>query len=163
MEQFNLTSYAFRNLESIPALYTCEGVDISPPLEWSGAPELTKSFVLIVQDPDAPDPNHPLRVWTHWVLYNIPATITFLNEGFSKLPQAARVGLNDWRHLSWNGPCPPVGEHRYFFKLYALDTTLSFQSPPTRLEIEEAMNAHIIAHAELIGIYKKQKHVAVGA
>lgn len=163
MEQFNLSSRAFGNLECIPSLYTCEGADISPPLEWSGAPVNAKTFVLVVQDPDAPDPNHPLRVWTHWVLYNIPATTTYLNEGFTKLPQGARVGLNDWRHLSWNGPCPPIGEHRYFFKLYALDAALSFTIPPTRLELEQAMNTHIIAHAELIGVYKKQKGMEIGA
>jgi Raf kinase inhibitor-like YbhB/YbcL family protein len=164
MSQFTIGSRVFGNLDSIPSLYTCEGSDISPPLEWTNAPPETKCFALVVQDPDAPDPMHPQRVWTHWILYNIPATTNYLAEGLTKLPSGTRNGLNDWGHLSWNGPCPPVGQHRYFFKLYALDTLLEFHSPPNRFELEKAMNTHIIAHAELIGVFKKQKQrLGIGA
>ena len=119
-----LSSSAFSHQGNIPARYTCEGEDISPPLSWSDVPEGTQSFILIVDDPDAPDPNAPRMTWVHWVLYNLPATTRVLPEGMNpqKLPICTKEGQNDWRRTGYGGPCPPIGRHRYFHKLYALDT-----------------------------------------
>src|SRR5512139_2546407 len=121
-----LTSTAFHHQAEIPAGYTCDGNDASPPLAWSGAPAGTKSFVLIVDDPDAPDPNHPRQVWVHWLLYNLPADCTNLAEGAGAghLPPGTQTGRNDWNRTGYGGPCPPVGRHRYFHKLYALNSAL---------------------------------------
>ena len=156
---FKLTSPAFAANGAIPAKFTCEGADLSPPLEWSGAPGGTKSFALIVDDPDAPDPARPQRVYVHWVIYNIPASSTNLPENAAKggLPSRALQGSNDWGKQTYGGPCPPVGRHRYFFKLYALDTELKGLSNPTKGQLEKAMQGHIVGNAELIGTYQKQK------
>ena len=152
-----ITSTAFQAGGSIPSKYTCEDRDLSPPLAWSGAPPGTKTFALIVDDPDAPDPAKPRRVYVHWVLYNIPATTIALPENASKkgLPKGAVQGKNDWGKAEYGGPCPPIGRHRYFFKLYALDTELTGLSSPTKGDLERAMNGHVLESGELIGTYQK--------
>ncbi len=154
-----LSSPAFAANGSIPSKYTCEGGDISPPLEWSGAPSDTKSFALIMDDPDAPDPAKPQRVYVHWVVYNIPASTTKLPENAAKsgLPSGALQGTNDWGKQTYGGPCPPIGRHRYFFKLYALDTELEGLHNPTKAQLEKAMEEHLVGDAELIGTYQKAK------
>jgi len=154
-----ITSSAFEQQKEIPSKYTCEGRDISPPLSWSGAPEATKSFVLIVDDPDAPDPKAPLMTWVHWVLYNLPSSAEGLPEAVSSsdLPKGTREGLNDWKRTEYGGPCPPIGRHRYFHKLYALDTVLPDLGKPTKAQLEKAMQGHVLASAELIGTYEKRK------
>lgn len=152
-----LTSSAFRADGLIPVRHTCDGEDISPALHWSGAPATTRSFVLIVDDPDAPDPKAPKMTWVHWVVYDIPADTAGLPEGAtnSRLPRPAREGVNDFRRTAYGGPCPPVGRHRYFFKLYALDTTLEGLDAPTKADVEAAMRGHIVAQAQLIGTYQR--------
>jgi Raf kinase inhibitor-like YbhB/YbcL family protein len=152
-----LTSPAFSANGSIPKQYTCEGADISPALAWSGAPEGTKSLALIVDDPDAPDPAAPKRVWVHWVLYNIPASATSLPEDEAKkgVPKGALSGQNDWNRTGYGGPCPPIGRHRYFHKLYALDTVLPDLGKPNKAQLLEAMKGHVLANAELVGTYQK--------
>lgn len=152
-----LTSPAFGPGKAIPARYTCEGDDVSPPLEWAGVPAGTKSLALIMDDPDAPDPAAPKRVWVHWVLYNLPARSTGLAEGVggADLPEETLEGLNDWKKLGYGGPCPPIGRHRYFFKLYALDCVLADLKQPTKKQLEDAMSGHILAQAELVGLFKK--------
>src|SRR5436190_15720882 len=119
-----ITSPVFRHEGAIPARHTCEGDDVSPPLVLGGVPTAAKSFALVVDDPDAPDPAAPKRVWVHWVLYNIPANATHLPEAVGNLAAGTCEGTNDWNRTGYGGPCPPIGRHRYFFKLYALDTTL---------------------------------------
>lgn len=150
-----LTSSAFEQDGKIPRAYTCEGKDLSPPLAWSGAPEGTKSFALIVDDPDAPDPAKPKMTWVHWVLYNLPPGSDGLPEAVSRLPAGTLEGKNDWKRTGWGGPCPPIGRHRYFFKLYALDTTLPDLGRPTKKELEQALEGHVLAKTELMGTYQK--------
>ena len=154
----SLLSPAFSHQGHIPKRFTCEGTDISPPLSWSDVPQGTKSFALIVDDPDAPDPNAPRTTWVHWVLYNLPATTRELPEGVTReaLPSGAKEGRNDWKRTGYGGPCPPIGRHRYFHKLYALDTMLSDLGAPTKSELERAMEGHILTRAELIGTYEKE-------
>jgi Raf kinase inhibitor-like YbhB/YbcL family protein len=156
---FILTSPAFAPNGAIPSKYTCEGADMSPPLEWFGVPRDAKTLVLIVDDPDAPDPAKPQRVYVHWVLYNIPATVTKLPENAAKagLPSGTLQGLNDWNKQTYGGPCPPIGRHRYFFKLYALDNDLPELFNATKSVLEKAMEEHLVEHAELIGTYQKTK------
>jgi Raf kinase inhibitor-like YbhB/YbcL family protein len=153
-----LTSPQFASEGEIPTEYTCEGADRSPPLAWSGIPAGTRSMVLIVDDPDAPDPRAPGRTWVHWVLYNLPPDATGLDEGAgeAELPPGARVGRNDWKRAGYGGPCPPVGRHRYFHKLYALDVELGDLGAATKADLERAMSGHILAQATLIGTYEKQ-------
>jgi Raf kinase inhibitor-like YbhB/YbcL family protein len=153
----DLTSTAFANGGDIPAPYTCEGSDVAPPLAWSGVPDRTKSLALIVDDPDAPDPAAPKMTWVHWVLYDIAPNASGLPEGGKPLPEGARDGQNDWKRTGYGGPCPPVGRHRYFFKLYALDTLLHDLRSPKKADLEKAMQGHVVAQAELIGTYQKQK------
>jgi len=152
-----LTSPAFEHEQDIPQRYTCEGDDRSPPLQWSGLPESTNSLVLIVDDPDAPDPQAPKRTWVHWVLYNLPVASSGLDEGIrpSHLPGGTIEGLNDWKRTSYGGPCPPIGRHRYFFKLYALDTQLPDLDSPTKDALLKAMEGHVLEQTELIGTYAK--------
>ncbi len=152
-----LKSSAFENGDEIPARYTCEGEDVSPPLAWTGVPETTRSLVLIIDDPDAPDPKAPRMIWVHWVLYNIPPDVSGLPEGFvpEKLSPDIMEGLNDWNRTGYGGPCPPIGRHRYFHKLYALDTVLEGMDTPTKAEVEAAMKGHIISQTEIMGTYKK--------
>jgi Raf kinase inhibitor-like YbhB/YbcL family protein len=152
-----ITSAAFMSNEEIPERYTCDGMDVSPPLEWSGLPADTKSLALIVDDPDAPDPAAPRMTWVHWVLYNIPPEATGLPEGVGSqdLPAGAKEGLNDWKRTGYGGPCPPIGRHRYFHKLYALDTVLPDMGTPAKAELETAMEGHILEEAELVGTYQR--------
>lgn len=152
---FTLRSPSFHHGREIPAEHTCQGADTSPPLEWSGLPAGTRSLALIIDDPDAPDPAAPRRVWVHWVLYNLPATSTGLAAGVSSLPGGTRVGLNDSQDAAYGGPCPPIGRHRYFHKLYALDVVLPDLGQPTRKELEIAMAGHVLGQAELMGTYQK--------
>jgi Raf kinase inhibitor-like YbhB/YbcL family protein len=155
---FILTSAAFTPGGEIPREHTCQGKDISVPLAWSGLPPGTRSLALIVDDPDAPDPKAPKMTWVHWVLYDIPPSTNGLPAGVTsdKLPSGAREGLNDWQRTGYGGPCPPVGRHRYFHKLYALDTVLPDLGRPDKAALERAMNGHVLGHAELIGTYQKQ-------
>ncbi|HEY0241325.1 MAG TPA: YbhB/YbcL family Raf kinase inhibitor-like protein [Gemmatimonadaceae bacterium] len=152
-----LTSPAFHDGGRIPKKYTCEGDDLSPPLEWSNPPAGTTSFALIVDDPDAPDPARPLRIYVHWVLYNIAANAIGLVENASRgnLPPGAVTGTNDWKKTEWGGPCPPIGRHRYFFRLYALDITLGNLGAGKKSDLEAAMQGHILSQAQLMGTYQK--------
>lgn len=152
-----LESSAFDNGGAIPTRHTCAGEDVSPTLTWAGIPETARSLVLIVDDPDAPDPKAPKMIWVHWVLYNIPPDVSGLPEGImsAKLPPGTMEGLNDWKRTGYGGPCPPIGRHRYFHKLYALDTVLEKMNKPTRVEVEAAMKGHVIAQTELVGTYQK--------
>jgi Raf kinase inhibitor-like YbhB/YbcL family protein len=150
-----LTSSVFSDHGEIPTKYTCEGTDVSPPLAWSGAPPGAKSLVLIVDDPDAPDPRAPKMTWVHWVLYNMPPDSSGMREAGAP-PLGSGDGLNDWKQAGWRGPCPPIGRHRYVFKLYALDTTLAALGTPTKLEVEKAMEGHVVEKTELIGTYEKK-------
>ncbi|HKO15232.1 MAG TPA: YbhB/YbcL family Raf kinase inhibitor-like protein [Gemmatimonadaceae bacterium] len=150
-----LRSPAFAAGGGIPKQYTCDGDDASPALEWSGVPANAKSLALIVDDPDAPDPKAPKMVYVHWVLYDLPPSAKGLaeNASGSSLPKGTRVGTNDWKKAAWGGPCPPVGRHRYFFKLYALDSMLGDLHAPTKAAVEKAMQGHVIEHTELMGTY----------
>lgn len=155
-----LSSSAFSQFGDIPSLYTCEGTELSPPLAWSDIPAGTKSLALIVDDPDAPDPAAPKMTWVHWVLYNITPHSTGLDAGKSgipELPAGALNGLNDWNQTGYRGPCPPIGRHRYFHKLYALDMVLPVLQPATKTALEKAMQGHIMAQCELVGYYKKRR------
>jgi Raf kinase inhibitor-like YbhB/YbcL family protein len=156
---FHLASPSFEPDHDLPARFTCEGPDVSPPLEWADPPEGTKSFALVVDDPDAPDPRAPKMTWVHWVLYNLPADARALPEGVSagSLPQGTREGRNDWKQPGWRGPAPPIGKHRYFFKLFALDTTLAdLGEAATKRELESAMAGHILGTATIVGTYQKK-------
>jgi Raf kinase inhibitor-like YbhB/YbcL family protein len=153
----SLTSPAFSAGGNIPATHTCDGTDTSPPLAWAGVPASAKSLVLIIDDPDAPDPAAPQRTWVHWVLYNMPTSISGLAQGagLHNLPEGVRAGANDWHKYDYGGPCPPIGRHRYFHKLYALDTVLPDLGKPTKSQLEKAMEGHIIEEAVLIGLYQR--------
>jgi Raf kinase inhibitor-like YbhB/YbcL family protein len=154
---FSIQSSAFEDGAEIPKQYTGLGADKSPPLTWSEPPDGTRSLALVVEDPDAPDPAAPKRVFTHWVLYNVPVEAGGLKEGLdpNTLPEGARSGLNDFERVGWNGPKPPIGRHRYFFKLYALDQELPALEPATKRELENAMKGHVLAETELVGTYAK--------
>ena len=154
-----ITSTAFANNTEIPSSYTCEGKDVSPPLVWSGVPAGAKSLALIVDDPDAPDPAAPKMTWVHWVLYAIPPAATGLPEAVkpSALPAGTLEGVNDWKRAGYGGPCPPIGRHRYFHKLYALATVLPDLGRPDKAALEKAMQGHILAQAVLLGTYQKRK------
>lgn len=151
-----IESSAFSPGTEIPRLHTCEGEDISPPLRFAEVPPGAKSLVLIVDDPDAPDPAAPRMTWVHWVLYDMPPATAELAPRATSAGVKARDGLNDWRRSGYGGPCPPIGRHRYFFKLYALDSMLGDLRQPTKPQLEQAMAGHVIAQAELIGTYQKQ-------
>jgi Raf kinase inhibitor-like YbhB/YbcL family protein len=150
-----IKSTAFKNNEYIPPKYTCEGKDVSPPLGWTGAPGGTKSFALICDDPDA-----PMGTWVHWVVWDIPAGTSSLPEGVPKsdaLDDGAQQGMTDFRRVGYGGPCPPPGKpHRYFFKLYALDVDkLNLKPKSSKKDLLAAMKGHILAQAELIGLFKR--------
>lgn len=151
-----LTSTAFEHGGEIPARCTCEGKNAAPDLAWSGVPAGTKSLALIVDDPDAPDPKAPQRTWVHWVVYDMDPASSGIAQGGKVLPQGARSALNDWNRTGYGGPCPPIGEHRYFHKLYALDCVLGALSPANKASLEAAMQGHILAQAVLLGRYKKK-------
>ena len=146
--KLTVTSPAFAQGAEIPSEYTCEGANTSPPLAWSGAPAGTRQFALIVDDPDAPDPAHPQRTWVHWVVPALPATQTSLAAAAT--PPAAK---NDWGKQEWGGPCPPIGRHRYFFKVYALDAPVTGDD---KASLEQAMSGHVLAEGELVGTYQKK-------
>jgi len=150
-----ITSTAFSHNGEIPARHTCDGEDISPPLAFAGIPDGTATLALIVDDPDAPDPAAPKMTWVHWLLYNLPAETAGLDEAVRTLPQGTLEGTNDWKLTGYGGPCPPIGRHRYFFKLYALDCTLPDLGEPTKAALEQAMEGHILESAELIGTYRR--------
>lgn len=152
---FKLSSSAFADGGAIPGKYTCDGRDISPPLAWAGAPASAKSLALLVEDPDAPDPAAPKMTWIHWVLYDIPPTETGIAEDAP--PTGTREGTNSWHRTGYGGPCPPIGRHRYFFKLYALDTRLPDLHHPTRAQLLQAVRGHVLAEAQLMGTYEKQR------
>lgn len=151
-----LTSPAFEPNAAMPKRHSCDGGDVSPPLQWSGAPANTRSLALIVDDPDAPDPAAPQRTWVHWVLYNLPVDGA-LSEGASpaQLPAGALQGTNDWKRTGYGGPCPPVGRHRYFHKLYALDTELPDLGAPDKAALLKAMEGHVLDQVELVGTYER--------
>jgi Raf kinase inhibitor-like YbhB/YbcL family protein len=157
--RFTLRSPAFPAQGEIPSRYTCEGDDVSPPLAWSDPPPGTRSFALIVSDPDAPDPRAPKMTWIHWVVYDLSAEARALPEdaGAGRMPAGARSGTNDWKRTGYGGPCPPIGRHRYLHTLYALDAPLGDLGAPTRAALERAMQNHILAQAELVGTYAKRK------
>jgi Raf kinase inhibitor-like YbhB/YbcL family protein len=153
-----IRSTAFADGREIPRKYTCQGDDASPPLAWSGAPPGTVSLALVVDDPDAPDPAAPKTTYVHWVLYGLPPTAAGLPEGArtKTLPPGTREGVNDWKRTGFGGPCPPVGRHRYFFKLYALDVALPDLGRPTKEALLRAMEGHVLEQAQLMGTYQKQ-------
>jgi len=153
----SLTSPAFSQGDPIPREYTCDGDDVSPALEWSGVPDGTRSLALVVDDPDAPDPKAPKTVWVHWVLYDLPPEAGGLSRDVQELPAGTRPGLNDWKRTGYGGPCPPVGRHRYFHKLYALDTVLPDLGRPTKRQLLDAMEGHVLEEAELMGTYQRQR------
>jgi Raf kinase inhibitor-like YbhB/YbcL family protein len=152
-----LTSAVFENGKEIPALHTCEGKDVSPAIAWSGVPSRARSLALIMDDPDAPDPAAPRMVWVHWVLYNLPTSAVGLPQAVKPeaLPAGTSQGRNDWGRTGYGGPCPPIGRHRYFFKLYALDSLLPDLNGPTKAQLEAAMQGHIVEQATLMGTYER--------
>jgi Raf kinase inhibitor-like YbhB/YbcL family protein len=157
--RFSLRSPSFADGASIPIRHTCEGEDLSPALEWATPPEGTRSLALVVDDPDAPDPKAPKMTWVHWLLYDLPPGATGLPEavGRAALPAGTRQGVNDWKRTGWGGPCPPIGRHRYIFKLYALDALLGDLGSPAKPALEAAMKGHVLAEARLVGTYEKQR------
>ena len=152
-----IQSSSFHHNGEIPVRHTCDGQNLSPALSWAGVPAGTKSLALIVDDPDAPDPAAPRMIWVHWVLYNIPAGTNGLPESIvpRDLPAGTMQGINDWQHTGYEGPCPPVGSHRYYHKLFALDVVLPDLKHPTKAALEKAMQGHIIARSSLIGLYRR--------
>lgn len=153
-----LTSTAFADGEPIPLQFTQDGADVSPPLAWYEAPAGTRSYALIVDDPDAPDPDAPRKQpFVHWLLWDLPPELTAIPEAMTRLPPGAHAGANDYDHASWDGPAPPVGKHRYRFHLYALDRELHFESPPDRAQLEAAMRGHVLDEARLTGTYKRAR------
>jgi len=152
MQKIQLTSAAFQEGKPIPVQYTCDGTNISPPLAWAGVPGGTKSLALIVDDPDAPG-----RTWVHWVVYQVSPDLMGLPEGLVNYSNAGGIGTagkNDFNKLGYGGPCPPKGKpHRYFFKLYALDTDLELQQGTTKTQLEATMQGHILAQGQLMGTY----------
>lgn len=154
-----IRSTSFGDGAEIPARHTCEGQDLSPALEWSGVPGEARTLALVVDDPDAPDPAAPRTTWVHWVLYDMPPSASGLAEGIAPgdLPSGTRQGMNDWKRTGWGGPCPPMGRHRYFFKLYALDVALGELRPATKAKLEQAMKGHVLAQAQSMGTYQKKR------
>ena len=152
MAAFTLFSSAFKDQAPMDARFSCQGGDISPPLAWTHAPAGTRSFALIMDDPDAPG-----GTWVHWVIYDIPAATRALPEGAAKkLPAGTREGSNSWERTGYGGPCPPSGTHRYFHKLYALDTVLPDLKSPDKATLESAMQGHVLAQAQVMGTYQKR-------
>jgi Raf kinase inhibitor-like YbhB/YbcL family protein len=153
-KKMELKSQAFQAGDMIPAKYTCDEQDISPPLSWSDPPAGTISFALISDDPDA-----PMKTWVHWVMWNIPADARGLEENLPKtasLPNGTKQGTTDFHRVGYGGPCPPSGTHRYFFKLYALDTTFTLPVSTTKQDLEQAMQNHILGQVELVGTYHRR-------
>jgi Raf kinase inhibitor-like YbhB/YbcL family protein len=157
MMTLSITSAAFEDGGAMEAKYTCEGPNISPPLAFGGIPAGTRSLALIVDDPDAPDPAAPKMTYVHWVLYNLPVDCGGLPEGTTAgdLPPGTLEGTNDWQRTGYGGPCPPIGRHRYFHKLYALDVVFEDLKEPTKDALLAAMEGHVIAQAQIVGTYEK--------
>ena len=155
-----ITSTAFSEGQPIPQIYTCQGKNISPQLQWTGVPPNTKSFALICDDPDAPDPDAPKMTWVHWVLYDLPSTISKLPEDVAKtptLPDGSKQGITDFKRIGYGGPCPPPRDaHRYFFKLYALDKMLDLKPGLTKNDLLKAMESHVLAQGQLMGTYQRK-------
>lgn len=151
MNKFKLTSPSFSNDEYIPSIFTCDGDNISPALHWKSAPEGTQSFALILEDPDAPK-----GTWYHWILFNIPADVHKIAEAAEELPKEVKIGTNSWGKMNYGGPCPPTGEHRYFFRLYALDCMLPLNNGATYQSIKESMQGHILDQTQLLGRYERE-------
>ena len=151
-----ITSPSFEHEAAIPAKYTCDGADLSPPLAWTGVPPGTKSLAFVLDDPDAPDPRAPKMTWVHWILYDMRPTVAGLPEGVSELPSGTREGRNGWKTTGYRGPCPPVGRHRYFHKLFALDVVLPDLGQPDEAALEHAMMGHVLAQATVIGTYERK-------
>jgi hypothetical protein len=156
-EEMKITSSAFDDHGTIPRKHTCEGIDVSPPLAIEGVPAGAQGLALIVDDPDAPDPAAPRMTWVHWVLYDLPPETTSLPEGVASSILHARDGLNDWKRIGYGGPCPPIGRHRYFFKLFALDRKLGDLHRPTSTQLQGAFSGHVVAEAQLVGLYAKER------
>lgn len=156
-KSLTVSSSAFAPGGSIPAKHTCEGGDVSPPLAIAGVPGGTKSLALVVEDPDAPDPAAPKRVWTHWVAYDFPAETRALDEGAGNRAKLGRPGKNDWGETAYRGPCPPIGQHRYFFRVFALDTELGDLHEPSKADLLKAIDGHVLARGEVFGTYQKAK------
>jgi Raf kinase inhibitor-like YbhB/YbcL family protein len=154
-----ISSPAFANGAEIPSLHTCDGKDVSPELRFGGVPQGAKSLALVVHDPDAPDPAAPRMDWVHWVLYNLPPGAASLPQGVraEDLPAGALQGLNDWKRTGWGGPCPPIGRHRYFFRLFALNTMLPDLGSPNRQRLQREMQGHLLGSAELMGTYQRSR------
>jgi len=151
-----IASSAFAKGGELPSRFTCEGAGVSPPLAWQGVPSKAKSLALVVSDPDAPDPAAPKRTWTHWIVYDLPATSAGVPEAMGNaLPAGARQGNNDWGRAGYGGACPPIGRHRYIHVLYALDVALGDLHAPDRQALERAMKGHVLAQAQLVGTYAK--------
>ncbi len=152
-----LTSPRYQDGQAMPRDLSCEGEELSPPLQWYDLPEGTVSLALVIEDPDAPDPAHPQRTFTHWVVYNLPPNAAGLEQGAASdgLPAGAAHGRNDWGNTDYGGPCPPIGRHRYIHRLYALDTKLETLDAPTRQELQDAMSGHILEEADLVATYEK--------
>jgi Raf kinase inhibitor-like YbhB/YbcL family protein len=153
--ELKLTSTAFKEGEAIPRGYTCDGANVSPPLEWTGVPKNAKTFAIIADDPDAPS-----GTWVHWVLYNLPAEGLGLIENTpltETLNGGGVQGMNDFGKIGYGGPCPPSGKHRYFFKFYALDSELPLKPGATKAEVEKAIEGHIIGQAQLMGMYRRTR------
>ncbi|MCO4754119.1 MAG: YbhB/YbcL family Raf kinase inhibitor-like protein [Bacteriovoracaceae bacterium] len=151
-----LYSPAFKDCEVMPVKYTCEGENISPPLRWKDLPKGTKTLALVVEDPDAPDPKAPKTTWDHWVVYNVPSDINELREDYGDLPVGSHQGINSWKKIGYGGPCPPIGKHRYIFKMYALDDYLEDLGKPSKLRLLKAIEGHVLAQAQLTGLYEKK-------
>lgn len=153
----SIMSPSFLHEREIPARHTCDDLNMSPPIRWTDVPTGAKSLALIVDDPDAPDPSAPQMTWVHWLLYNIPANANGLAEGKTEknLPAGTLQGINDWHSTGYGGPCPPIGRHRYFFKLYALDSVLPDLKKPSKAALEKAMQGHVLDQSSLIGLYQR--------
>jgi Raf kinase inhibitor-like YbhB/YbcL family protein len=154
----HLMSNAFHEGQEIPLRFTCDGSDLSPPLQWRDVPAGTRSLALILEDPDAPDPKHPRQPFSHWVLYNIPPNTGSLEEAMANvdlLSTGAKLGVNDLHRPGYGGPCPSIGRHRYVHRLFALDTVLPDLAYPTRGALLDAMEGHVLAVAELVGTYQR--------
>lgn len=153
--EFKLTSTAFQEGQPIPRQYTCDGINVSPPLEWNGTPPTARTLAIICDDPDA-----PAGTWVHWVLYNLPADRIGLVENVpatEKVPGDGLQGTNDFQRIGYGGPCPPSGTHRYFFKLYSLDAELSLKAGATKAELLKAMEGHLLAQTQLMGTYSRSR------
>jgi Raf kinase inhibitor-like YbhB/YbcL family protein len=152
--ELEVTSPAFLNGEKIPAKYTCDDQNVSPPFQWKGLPEGVQSIALIAEDPDAPG-----KTWVHWVLYNLPPTISDVPENIpplKQLPACGWHGTNDFGSMGYSGPCPPSGSHRYHFKLYALDTILNLEPGASKAQVLKAAQGHILAEAQVTGVYQRK-------